>query len=65
MVDAYELRKLAENIRRSVSGSSFTGVEIGAYVGSTTLFSLKFLQRLGVTATWIVIDPFELFEADP
>jgi hypothetical protein len=65
MVDAYELYKLAENIRRSVSGETFTGVEIGAYVGSTTVFALKFLRRLGVKARWIVIDPFELFEADP
>jgi hypothetical protein len=65
MIDAYELRKLAENIRRSVNDSTFSAVEIGAYIGSTTVFALKFLRSLGVKSRWIVVDPFELFEPDP
>ena len=64
MINAPDLSALAA----ALASFSWTGkelvVEIGAYVGSTTVFIAKVLEELAVRASIIAIDPFERCEPD-
>lgn len=63
MMDAVELELIGNSIIDRVSRRpGFRGLEIGAYVGRTTLFSLDVFQHLNALPTWIAVDPFELLE---
>jgi hypothetical protein len=62
MLDAHELLNLAAALESFPwDGRAFV-VEIGAYLGSTTVFMAKVLKRLGKGVTILSIDPFERFQ---
>lgn len=65
MLDAYELTNLAAVLTAFRWNHDEFVVEIGAYLGRTTVFMAKVLQRLGKLVSILSIDPFERFQPDP
>jgi hypothetical protein len=65
MMDAGELLILAGTLAAYPWEPGAIVVEIGAYVGQTTVFMAKVLQRLGKRMPILSIDPFERVQPDP
>jgi hypothetical protein len=65
MLDAFELLHLAAALRAFPWEYGGFVVEIGAYLGTTTVFMAKVLEHLGKRVPILSIDPFERFQPDP
>src|SRR5215467_9821516 len=65
MLDAYELLHLAAALCEFPWESGGFVVEIGAYLGTTTVFMAKVMKHLGKRVPILSIDPFERFQPDP
>jgi hypothetical protein len=65
MMDANELLHLAATLTSYNWKQGGFVVEIGAYIGSTTVFMARVLSRLGARVPILSIDPFERFNPDP
>src|SRR5271163_2063649 len=64
MLDANELLHLAAALTTFTWNNGEFVVEIGAYLGSTTVFMAKVLERMGKRVPILSIDPFERFQPD-
>jgi len=64
MLDANELLRLAAALTAFPWENGGFVVEIGAYIGTTTAFMAKVLERLGKRVPILSIDPFERFQPD-
>lgn len=65
MMDASELQYLAGTLVTYPWNTTSILVEIGAYIGRTTVFMAKVLQLLGKRVPILSIDPFERVQPDP
>jgi hypothetical protein len=65
MMDSNELLHLAATLAEFPWTADAIVVEIGTFVGNTTVFMAKALQLLGKQAHILSIDPFERARADP
>jgi hypothetical protein len=65
MMDAHELTSLAAALAAYDWRDGEFVVEIGAYLGHTTVFMGKVLRRLGKCVSILSIDPFERFQPNP
>jgi cephalosporin hydroxylase len=65
MLDANELLHLAAALAACPSDNGGFVVEIGAYLGTTTVFMAKVLENLGKPVPILSIDPFERYEPNP
>jgi hypothetical protein len=65
MMDAGELIHLAATLAAYSWEREAIVVEIGAYVGHTTVFMARILQMLGKQVPILSIDPFERAQPDP
>jgi hypothetical protein len=64
MLDANELLHLAAVLSVFPRTAESFLIEIGAYLGTTTLFLAKILDRLNKTVPILSIDPFDRFQPD-
>ena len=62
MMDAFELTRLGELALSSCRGNNIVALEIGAFIGQTTVFCLEVLKHSGLQPHWICVDPFEFLE---
>ena len=62
MLDVHELTNLAAALTAFPWKDNEFAVEIGAYLGRTTVFMAKVLGRLGKVVSILSIDPFERFQ---
>jgi hypothetical protein len=65
MLDASELLHLAAVLSAFPRTAESFLIEIGAYLGTTTVFLAKTLERLGKTVPILSIDPFDRFQPGP
>jgi len=65
MLDAHELLHLAAALTAFPWEYGGFVVEIGAYLGTTTVFMAKVMKHLGRRVPILSIDPFERFQPDP
>jgi hypothetical protein len=65
MLDANELLHIAAALVSYPWEKGGFVVEIGAYLGTTTVFMAKVLETLNSPASILSIDPFERFRPDP
>ena len=65
MLDGHELLNLAAALSSFRWNHGAFVVEIGAYLGTTTVFMARVLDRLRKAVTILSIDPFEQFEPNP
>jgi cephalosporin hydroxylase len=65
MMDANELLNLAATLTATAWDEAAFVVEIGAYLGTTTVFMAKVLEAIGVRVPVLSIDPFERYEPNP
>jgi len=65
MMDADELMHLAATLATFQWTPDAIVVEIGAYIGQTTVFMARVLQRLGHRVSILSIDPFERVQPEP
>jgi hypothetical protein len=65
MMDAHELINLAAVLKGCPWNKGEFVVEIGAYLGTTTVFMAKVLEHTKKRVPILSIDPFERFESNP